>query len=287
MLGTGNLLGYFMGSLKLTKAFPFFGTDIRALFTIGIILLIICLSITVILTKEERYEGDKKIPNPFVAIAKAIWKMPDGMGKICAVQFTSWLAWFNFLIYITTWVGENIFGGSASEPEGSRELALFQEGVRYGALGLTLNAVVTVVMSLILPVLTRWLGLKRIFFVCQIILGVCLLCTWFVREKVMALILIAFFGIPWSAIMVFPFTIVGGIVDESEAGLYMGVLNIFVVVPQILVSIFVGFLIDWMQGNVVGGLVFGASAAFLSAVLVIRLKVNERHGLSVVTSGGH
>lgn len=278
MLGTGNFLGYFIGSLPLTEWLPFFGTDIRALFSIGMLVLATCITITVVGIKEIPLDKDQ-IPvtrqNPFSAIFRGIVNMPPGLRRICAVQFFAWFGWFTFMLYITTWVGENVFDGDPSCPPGSSGLLLFQEGVRFGALGLTIFSAVTVVCSVLFPLLCRIVGIRLVFFTCQIVLAICLFLTLWVKSRGGAIVLIAACGIPWTAVMVFPFTIVAMNVEAKDSGLFMGVLNIFVVIPQILVSVVVGFVVLYFNGNVVAALVTGSGSALLSAFLVWTLVVKE------------
>jgi len=289
MLGTGNLLGYLVGSLELTKWFPFFKTDLRALFTIGMFVVTTCVIITITFTKEVPHNPvEKPKRNPFPALIKGILSMPKGMIRICGVQFFAWFAWFTFILYITTWVGENIFKGNPGASPSSDSLLLFQEGVRFGALGLTIFAAVTMVCSVILPILSRYLGIKLIFSVCQLILAVCLLLTFWIESKQGALALIAICGIPWTAVMVFPFTIVAMSVEESESGMYMGVLNIFVVLPQILVSLGIGFVIDIFDGDLVSALVCGSIFAFISSTLVWTLILHDKKPIEISHRfGGH
>jgi len=283
MMGTGNLLGYFVGSLHLTKWLPFMKTDLRALFTIGIFVLIFCVAITIIFAKEISYNStEKPKKNPFGAILKGILTMPKGMIRICAVQFFAWFAWFTFILYITTWVGENVFNGNPGADPSSVSLLKFQEGVRCGALGLTIFAAVTTVCSIIFPILSRYLGIKPIFFVCQLVLGACLLSTLWINSKEGALVIIAACGIPWTAVMIFPFAVVAMSVEESESGMYMGVLNIFVVIPQILVAVGIGFVINIFDGDLVSALVSGAISAFLSSILVWTLVLHDRTPIEIL-----
>jgi len=168
MLGTGNLLGYFAGSLELEKYFPFLKTNVRVLFFLGIIVVTLCVLITVIFTHEVSKQIEPNQPqsskNTFITIIKGILKMSSPMVRICAVQFFAWFAWFTFLLFITTWVGETIFHGDPSAPSHSPSLETFREGVRFGALGLTVFAAVTMVSSLVLPILAVPLGIKPVFF---------------------------------------------------------------------------------------------------------------------------
>jgi len=272
MLGLGNLAGYLTGSQNLVNTFPFFLTNIRALFTIGMFTLIICISICVILTKEtpltkEEVIAAGKVRNPFVEIFWGIAKMPNAMKRVCLVQFFTWVAWFTYILYITAWVGTDIFHGDPSSKDEAL-VALFNEGVRRAALGLAINAVVTVAVSLILPPLAARVGIKPCYCAGQLILAACLILTLFVKTEAGALTIIAFCGIPWAVVMVFPFTLVAMAVDESQAGTYMGVLNIFVVLPQLCVSLGIGQVVKLFNGNLAAPLAVGGVSSLIAAGLV-------------------
>jgi len=277
MLGAGNLAGYYIGSLSLTEWLPFFGTDLRALFSIGIVVLVTCISITVIFTKETPLpkEEIRHPENPFLTLSKGIVHMPKALKRVCIVQFFSWLAWFTFLLYITSWVAENVFHGDPDSPQGSESLELFKEGVRFGSLGLTLFAAVTTVCSVILPFATRFFGIRIVFFFCELVLAVMLALPLWVSSKAGALIVIGGCGIPWTAVMVLPFTLVALSVDEAESGMYMGVLNIFVVIPQIVVALGIGFVLQQFGGNLAVALAVGAGSAFIASISVWFLIVND------------
>jgi solute carrier family 45 protein 1/2/4 len=93
--GLGNLAGYLTGSQNLISVFPFFGTNVRALFTIGMCTLFICISITLLTVKEtpvtkEEVEAAGKVENPFVEIFKGVVYMPTAMRRVCLVQFFTW-----------------------------------------------------------------------------------------------------------------------------------------------------------------------------------------------------
>jgi len=218
------------------------------------------------LTKEEVIAAGK-VQNPFVEIFWGIAKMPSAMKRVCVVQFFTWVAWFTYILYITAWVGTNIFHGDPNSSDKAL-VALFDEGVRRAALGLALNAVVTVIVSLALPPLSARVGIKPCYCAGQIVLAVCLMLTLFVETEAGALTLIALCGIPWSVVMVFPFTLVSMAVDESQAGTYMGVLNIFVVLPQLCVSLGIGQVVQLFHGNLAAPLAAGGVSSLIAAGLV-------------------
>lgn len=82
-----------------------------------------------------------------------------------------------------------------------------QEGVRYGSLGLTIFAAVTMGCSLIYPILSRIFGIKTVFFASQLILALCLTLPVWIHSKIGAILIISACGVPWTAVMVFPFTL--------------------------------------------------------------------------------
>jgi len=274
MLGLGNCLGYFTGHLKLVKYLPFMGTDVRALFTISMIILATCISVTVFTTREPDLPPKKDgIANPFVTIFKGLTHMPSIVTRVCAVQFFVWIGWFTFMLYITDWVGETIFHGDPSAPLHSPARDLFDEGVRRGALALTFNSIVTMICSAILPQVIAFVGVKPAYFVGNLTLAACLISTLWIHNELGAMFIIAICGIPWTVTMALPFTIVGQGVSTAESGLYMGAMNIFIVLPQLIVSLCVGFLISLFDHNLVVALVTGGISAAIAAVLVFRLIV--------------
>ncbi|EGC35355.1 hypothetical protein DICPUDRAFT_97918 [Dictyostelium purpureum] len=281
MLGIGNLLGYMMGSINLVKVVPFMKTDTRALFTLSILVLLICVTMTLVFVVEERYvrvNDDKSSENPLKQMLKGFINMPSYMKRLCSVQFFSWIGWFSFILFVTTWVGVNVYGGNPNAPEGSPERTKFQEGVRWGSLGLTISSGVTIGISLLIPILIRFVGIKKIY-----IFGNILQCIFFalflaIHDKIGSILLIAATGIPWAVVMILPFSIVGmGVQDNESSGLHIGTLNIFIVVPQMLVSLGISFIIDLFKGNVVYSLVTGSIASLVASALCLRLIIPS-HG---------
>jgi hypothetical protein len=112
-------------------------------------------------------------------------------------------------------------------------------------------------------------------------LAICLLLPIWVNTTAEALVLIAGFGIPWAVVMVFPFTLVSYAVPEAETGLYMGVLNIFVVLPQLLVALTIGFIMDAFDGNVASALATGGVFALVCKILILRLFFNTVQRLAL------
>jgi len=143
---------------------------------------------------------------------------------------------------------------------------------------MAVNAVVTVAASLVLPKLSEKVGIKPCYCGGQILLAVCLILTVFVKDQYGAIAIIAFCGIPWAVVMVFPFTLVSMAVDQSQAGTYMGVLNIFVVLPQLCVSVGIGQVVKLFNGNLAAPLAVGGCSSLIAAGLVWILVTKKEQG---------
>lgn len=274
MLGTGSLVGYFTGHLSLVKYFPFMGTDVRALFTISMIVLAICISITVFTTKEPPFISEGPMENPFKKIYHGLTHMPSVVARVCIIQFFCWIGWFTYIVYMSDWVGEGIYNGDPYAVDGTPAKNRYDDGVRAAALAMTYQAAVTMAFSFLLPkAVLPYVGIKAVYFFGNLMLGILLMSTIFINEIIGATVIIALCGIPWAITMVLPFTIIGQGVDATESGLYMGALNIFVVLPQLIVAFTAGFLIDLFHHDIASALVAGGIAAIIAAGCVFYLKM--------------
>ncbi|KYQ91309.1 suc1-sucrose proton symporter [Tieghemostelium lacteum] len=281
MLGFGNLLGYLMGSLRLSLIFPFLKTDIRALFTLSILVLIFCIFFTLICIQEKKFSRiNANTENPFSVLFKGILRMPPYLKRLCCVQFFSWIGWFSFILFATTWVGVNVYGGNPDAPEGTEERERFQLGVRIGSLGLTFSSLLNILISFLIPLLFKLVGIKIVYFVGTLIQAVTFLLFFFLQSKIAALVLITFTGIPWSIVMIVPFAIVGLGANETQystenSGLQIGILNIFIVLPQLLVAVGISFVIEIFNGNVAYSLLTGSISSFIATLLIFRIIIPQ------------
>jgi solute carrier family 45 protein 1/2/4 len=296
-IALGSVTGYIAGWISWSEYISFMRTeacqaaceDLRVSFIISIVLLIVTTIITLVSAKErpldeiddelnrtkqppsptgEEHESIKKV-NPILKMLSILFKMPQPMLRVCFVQFFAWFGWFTFLIYGTDWVGENIYHGNPDSKHPAYHL--YQEGVRWGSFGLAGFAFVSLIFSPIVPALTNRFGTKPVYFVCNALLVVALFLPVIVRNKYVALLTLSLFGIPWSITMTIPFAIVANIAPEEEKGIYMGILNIFVVLPQLCMSA-VGALLSYLSnGNVVSAFGAGAVSAFLACLLTLFL----------------
>jgi solute carrier family 45, member 1/2/4 len=210
----------------------------------------------------------RAIANAFGQVLRGMKDMPSVMRKLVTVQFFISVGRISFLMFGSTWVAENVFHGSvnASAHQGQRDA--FDAGVRFASLALAGNSVITFLSSTMVPSLTARFGQGAVLSGGQIVFGLCLLSTAWIEMRNAAFVMIALIGITWATIMVIPFSIVTQqCASASDRGLYLGVLNVFIVIPQLCVAVASGTITGLSGGDVGIMLVLGGIAAFGAAAL--------------------
>lgn len=164
IVGIGNVLGYVFGYIDLPRYFPFFGhTQFKVLcviasISLGSTLLISCLAIK---ERDPRLEGPPENDNPgvlafFKQVFKSVKRLPPQIRKVCEVQFFSWIGWFPFLFYITTYIGQ-IYVNPFLLPDLAEDEIdrLWEKATRVGTLALLIYAIVSLLANVILPFLVE------------------------------------------------------------------------------------------------------------------------------------
>ena len=146
---------------------------------------------------------------------------------------------------------------------------------------LALNAVAALLPALVLQPLANRHGLVRVHTICLAIMAAGFACVYFFVQTAWSLyVLMALMGIGWAAIISLTFAIMSQSVDQSRIGLYMGVFNLSIVLPQLVVSLGVGTFVAGMADK---GSIFliGAVSLALSALgLAQRRQVRQCHGVA-------
>ncbi|KAK6938506.1 hypothetical protein RJ641_032014 [Dillenia turbinata] len=230
-MAAGNVLGYAAGSNGNLYKEPKFEKQIN---------------------EAEQNGGSARF---FKEIIGALKNLKKPMWLLMLVTCLNWIAWFPFLLYNTDWMGKEVYGGAVGDE-------LFDEGVRAGALGLMLNAIVLGVTSLAIIYLARgFKNAKMIWGIANFVLCICLAMTLWVTKaaenyrkhadhyqnpsssvKAGALTLFAILGMPQAVTYSIPFALASIFSESSGAGqgLSLGVLNLAVVVPQMVVALVAG-----------------------------------------------
>lgn len=220
---------------------------------------------------HERQDSRSRIRQFYEVIRDAPFPFLD----VFAVQCFTWFSWFTIFIFITSWVGAEVYNGSADAPPGSPERLLYDAGVRTGNFGLALQAFVSMVSSLAIPGLVRRFSVRTVLFTSHIFLGTALVSTLAlhsVSQRYTALMLIASAGLPWAVTMTVPWgTVSAAIMRDapSRSGQYLTLFNLSQCLPEVVVSV----ISTWVEARTktqasvlaLGGAVAYAGAAYVLA----------------------
>jgi len=190
--------------------------------------------------KEKVTESNKGFGGGIKEILDAIRNMPQRMKILSLVQFFTWPGLFLMWFYYNTAVARNVFGAtSETDP-------LYGEGTNFGGLTLAFYNVVTFLFAFILPFIAKKLGRKLTHSVCLLAGAIGLISVAFVTNKYMLLGCMTGVGIAWASILSMPYAMLSKVLPENKIGVYMGIFNFFIVLPEIIASL--GF--GWIMKNV-------------------------------------
>ena len=193
--------------------------------------------------KEKIKESNKGFGGGFREIRDSIRNMPVKMKQLALVQFFTWPGLFLMWFYYSTAVARNIFGAT-SETD-----TIYTQGVEFAGLTLSFYNVVAFAFALVIPLIAKKLGRKLTHSFCLFCGAVGLIAVGFVSNKFMLYGCMVGVGIAWSSILSMPYAMLAGSLPENKIGLYMGIFNFFIVLPEIIASLFFGWIMTHLLGN--------------------------------------
>jgi maltose/moltooligosaccharide transporter len=201
--------------------------------------------------------------NGLVEIITDMVNMPKTMGQLAVVQFFSWFALFAMWIYTTPAVTGHIYGTTDTTS------ALYNEGANWVGVLFGIYNGFAAIVAFGLPVLARHTSRKTTHAISLVIGGLGLLSFWFVTNPYLLLISMVAIGVAWASILSMPYAILTGSLPAQKMGVYMGIFNYFIVIPQILAASILGFLMrKFFNSDAIWALVAGGISMIIAAVTV-------------------
>jgi maltose/moltooligosaccharide transporter len=256
------------GTIPLTVKLSFF---IGAAAFIGAVLY------TVLTTKEhppediEAFKRRRKANVGLAANAREILhaarEMPDTMRQLAVVQLSTWLGLFCMWLYFPVAVARNVFGA----PDSSSPL--YQQGVEWAGVCFGAYSAVCFAFSFFLPSIARVLGRTKAHAFCLLAGAAGLLSVVVIHQPKLLLLSMVGVGIAWTSILSMPYAILAGSLPRVKTGVYMGIFNFFIVIPEIVASLGFGWVMSHLlDNNRLYAVVAGGGFLFLAALLVWRVR---------------
>ncbi|RYZ30764.1 MAG: MFS transporter [Chitinophagaceae bacterium] len=189
--------------------------------------------------KENQTSTKKGFSHGIGEISSAIRNMPPRMRIIALVQFFTWPGLFLMWFYYSVAVAYNVFGATSdTDPR-------FGDGRDFAGLTLAFYNVVTFAFAFVLPYIADKLGRKTTHSLCLLIGAMGLISVAFVTDKYWLYGCMTGVGIAWASILSMPYAMLSPVLPRHKIGIYMGIFNFFIVLPEIIASL--GF--KWVMNN--------------------------------------
>lgn len=204
--------------------------------------------------------------NGLTEIIDDVFRMPKTMRGLAVVQFFSWFALFAMWIYTTAAVTAVHYGTTDTTSTSYNEGANWV-GVLFGVY----NGVAALA-AFALPVIARRTGRKAAHAINLALGGFGLIGVFLIRDPQLLWLPMIGVGIAWASILSMPYAILSGAVPGRKMGVYMGIFNIFIVVPQLLAATILGpILKSLFDGQAIWALVLGGVSFFIAAAASLRV----------------
>ncbi|WP_282270450.1 MFS transporter [Stenotrophomonas sp. PS02298] len=192
--------------------------------------------------------------------------MPGTMRRLAWVQFFSWFALFAMWIYTTAAVAGTHFGSTDTQSAAYNEGANWV-GVLFGAY----NGFAAVA-ALVIPLMVRAIGLRWSHLVNLWLGGLGLISLMLIKDPHWLLLSMVGVGFAWASILSLPYALLSDSVPAAKMGVYMGIFNFFIVIPQLVAASALGFALrNWLGSDPIHVLVLGGCSLFVAGLFVLRV----------------
>ncbi|WP_092466436.1 MFS transporter [Winogradskyella thalassocola] len=260
-------------------------TNLILSFIIGAVILIISILVTIVTTKEyspeelnsfeDQHEGSNnehvgdEVKSSLFDIFDDFRKMPTTMRQLSWVQFFSWFGLFGMWVFATPAIAQHIYGLPYTDSSSST----YQDagdwiGILFGVYNL-----VSAFYAFALPYIAKKIGRKRTHAISLVIGGLGLLSIYIMPDKNWLIACMIGIGIAWASILAMPYAILAGSISPKKMGVYMGIFNFFIVIPQIINALIGGPLVKYAYGNqAIFALMMSGISFLIAAALVSKVK---------------
>ena len=227
--------------------------NIKFSFYIGAAVFIAAILITVFFSKEyppkeyEKYHGVHPEPEKkgLSQIFTDFKNMPKTMKQLGLVQFFSWFAFFSMWVFTTDAVATHIYGLSGD----------YSKSVSYNDAGNKVSSAfgvynfVAMIYALFLPVVAKYIGRKLTHSVSLIAGGLGLISILFISDPSLIKYSMVGVGLAWASVLSMPYVILSASIPPGKLGIYMGIFNFFITLPQIINGLLGGWIVKHLYGG--------------------------------------
>ena len=199
-------------------------------------------------------------------IARDIARMPEGMRRLAVVQFFSWSALFIMWVYTTPVVTQYVFESTETVSRA------YNNGADWVGILFSVYNGVAVPAAFLLPLLVRRIGPGRTHMACLLIGAAGYAAILGIRDPQMLILPMIAIGVAWASILTMPYATLAGVLPPEKLGVYMGIFNFFIVLPQLFVALVMGPVIrTFFPTEPIWTMAIAATLMALSALAMLRV----------------
>lgn len=255
-------------------------------FYIGAAVMIITILWTVFTTKEyspeelSNFNADKEIvveqKSKFSDIFSDILAMPKTMKQLAPVQFFTWIALFGMWVFTTPAIAQHVYGLAVTDTKSS----LYQDAGNWVGIIFGVYNGVAMIYALLLPAIAHLIGRKLTHSLSLTAGAIGLISIYFITNPNTLIFSMIGVGMAWGSILSMPYAILAPSLPARKMGIYMGIFNIFITVPQIINSVFGGMIVKrFFDSQAIYALIMSGIFLLIAAISV--LWVEEKHKVLV------
>ena len=278
MIGLGTIAGNYIASINLNEKIPAlasYGKDaVHLSFYACAIIFFLSVLYTIVTTPEdppEDMDAFKKASSTSTMQALKGWwsetvdcyfHMPPVMKRLAVIQFFTWMGLFCMWMYYSVAVAHNVFG--ASDPHSD----LYEKGILWAAHTTMIKGIATPLFAACIPFIVRKVGRAYTHTLALLICGLGLCTMPFIKDPAFLYFPMIAAGIGWASIVSMPYVILVEHLPKNQYGIFMGMFNMFIVIPEILVALGLGsFLTSLLHNNHAYIVAFGGALILAAAAL--------------------
>jgi maltose/moltooligosaccharide transporter len=245
-------------------------------FKIGAAAFLLAVLWTIFTSKEyppenlQEFERLKKEHRGMAAgikeIVSAMKEMPLTMRQLAIVQVFTWLGLFCMWMFFGLATAYHVFGAVDNQS------TLFDRGTEWSGICFAVYSLVCFVVAFALPKLAEITSRKAVHAIALLCGSIGLLSVFIIHDQYMLLLSMVGVGIAWASILSMPYAILSGSLPAKRMGVYMGIFNFFIVIPEIIASLTFQPLVKYVfRNNPLYVVMLGGASLLVAALLVLRV----------------
>ncbi|HET7117869.1 MAG TPA: MFS transporter [Hanamia sp.] len=263
------------------------GDSVKYSFYIGAVVFFVSVLWTVLTSDElppeniEEWKREKLKSKGLVSAIKeitlGIFSMPRTMAQLAVVQFFTWVGFYCMWLYTTPSIAQNVYHTIDAKSKA------FQDAGDWVGVMFMVYSAVSAIAAFLLPMLAKSISRRYTHLLCLIIGGIGLLSLIFIKSPDLLLLTMVAVGLAWASTLTMPYAILAGALPPAKMGFYMGVFNFFIVIPQLVASFVMGYLIrDIFHEQAIYALVIGGISMAIGGIFNVIVRDDDEKKVEVL-----